>query len=513
MRKNPLFTILAVTAALVSCNEKEFNNIQPAGSDDVINEISTTADAFIMDNATRASISNQLAFSWKKTSDKMGVFPEIDLQEGTDASQVRFVANADGNNAVIFKGNGWGLLPDRKYYAYYPYADAALATKVTGTYTATFTQSGNNSTAHLNNNIFMYTSATTPQAGNKAAFYFHHLGSLMKLDITVPDDAKSSTFKKLVLSTSEPVFIAKFQYNPTTDEPVLEAVTTTGKQTLNFNFAPTDGKLSLWFLIGAVDLTGVTVNVELSGDAGMLQGSFAGVDQARGKAHLYELSVGKAQIPDSEYYVDLGLPSGIKWAKSNLTVNGFAYPADPTVFGDYYAWGETEPYYTSLKVNGEQNVTVTWKSGYEGGYTQGNYNKNTALSAYTSASDKLSLEHDAAHVVLGGNWRTPSVADLDELEANCTVSAATLDGVNGVKYTSNLNGESIFMPCNGYFNGTTFKGYTASSPANRFWMIDNSTATTAYQQYGAQSSPGTHAYGAKDKWRGASIRPVYVPEE
>ena len=202
MRKNLLFTILAVTAALVSCNEKEFNNIQPIDGNDVIREVTTTADAFIMDNATRASISNQLAFSWKKTNDKMGVFPEIDLQEGTDASQVRFVANADGNTSVLFKGNGWGLLPDRKYFAYYPYADAALATKVTGTYTATFTQSANNGTAHLSNNIFMYTSATTPQDGNNALFNFHHLGSIMKLDITVPDDAKSSTFKKLVMKPS-----------------------------------------------------------------------------------------------------------------------------------------------------------------------------------------------------------------------------------------------------------------------------------------------------------------------
>ena len=102
MRKNLLFTILAVTAALVSCNEKEFNNIQPINGNDVIREVTTTADAFIMDNATRASISNQLAFSWKKTSDKMGVFPEIDLQEGTDASQVFRINDINESKKIVF---------------------------------------------------------------------------------------------------------------------------------------------------------------------------------------------------------------------------------------------------------------------------------------------------------------------------------------------------------------------------------------------------------------------------
>ena len=209
--------------------------------------------------------------------------------------------------------------------------------------------------------------------------------------------------------------------------------------------------------------------------------------------------------------VDLGLPSGKKWAVSNLTVNGMSFSS--TVFGDYYAWRELTPYYTSLTVNGENDVNVVWKSGYEDGYTQANYNKNTALSSYTSSSAKLSKDHDAAYQLLGEGWSIPSVADLDELEANCNVAAATVNGVDGVKYTSKINGNSIFMPANGYFNGTTFKGYTASSPANRFWMKDNSTSTTAYQQYGSKSSPGTHAYGAKDKWRGASIRPIFTPAE
>ena len=58
-------------------------------------------------------------------------------------------------------------------------------------------------------------------------------------------------------------------------------------------------------------------------------------------------------------YVDLGLTSGMKWAISNISESGFV--SSPEEFGDYYAWGETEPYYSSLD-------PLTWKDGKDEGY-------------------------------------------------------------------------------------------------------------------------------------------------
>ena len=358
----------------------------------------------------------------------------------------------------------------------------------------------------------MYTSATTPQDGNKASFNLHHLGSIMKIEVTVPQDAQSATFKKAEITLADSLFIEKFQYNPTSDDPALQAVTTTNIQTLNLNFTPTDGKLSLWFLIGEVDLTGKQITIQLTGGTGLFKGTFTGANQVRGKAHLYEATVTKGgSVPDSEFYVDLGLPSGIKWAKCNLTVGGFAYPVDETVLGDYYGWGETEPYYTSLTKNGENaTVTATWKSGYDG-YTSNSYAKNTSRGSYTAAGQQLSLADDAANATLGGNWRMPTIANLTELANNCTFASATVNNVKGVKVTSNINGNYIFLPSNGYITGTTFKGWTSNSPGARFWLADCAGSDKAYQQYTAEGSPAVNYDQAKDKFRGTPIRPVYVP--
>jgi len=510
MKQTVLTTIIATAALmLASCGDKEYQ-IQDQKAD-VFYEVQAVADAFELEPATRATISNELSFSWKKSDDKIGVWPSLDLAEGTDASQVYFTANAEGSDAVLFKGSGWGLLPDRKYHAYFPYAEKCAPDSAAGTYTATLTQSADNATSHLSKNIFMYSQATTPQNGNKASFNMHHLGSIMKIEVTVPQDAESLTFKKAEVSVADPLFIEKFKYNPTTDEPELVAMTTTSTQTLNLSFAPTEGKLSLWFLIGAIDLSGKQITIQLTAGTSMYSATFDGANQVKGKAHRYEVTVAKGgSIPDSEFYVDLGLPSGKKWAKCNLTADGFPYPVDETILGDYYAWGDTKPYYSSLKVNGEGNITVTWKSGYDG-YTSTSYAKNTSRGSYTSSGQQLGLADDAANATLGGNWRMPTIADLNELGSNCTFSSFTLNGVKGVKVTSNINGNYIFLPSNGYINGTTFKGYTSNSPGARFWLADCAGSDKAYQQYTAESSPAVNYDQSKDKFRGTPIRPVYVP--
>jgi hypothetical protein len=503
------FTILAAgLLAFAACSNDNNLGLTTPAQDEVITEMVVSADDFMP--LTRANISRSLGFTWGN-NDKIGVYPTKDPADPAPASQVAFTTSNNGKTLAKFYGSGWGLIPERKYYAYYPYQETAADSIVYFTFSSSVTQIANDTTTHLGTNDLMYASAI-PEAGNMARFQFHHLSSIIKLEVTVPEEVKTQKFSKLTIQAAEPAFISKGSFKPTADAPVLKAETLTDKQTITLGsggFAPTDGKLIIWLMAGAVDLTGKTLTVSIQDSYDKYTGTFQGAELLAGKAHLFEVTLAKAARDYHDYTVDLGLPSGKLWAISNLTVKGLSFSS--TVFGDYYAWGEIEPYYESLTVKGEENVVVTWKDGYDGGYSQTNYNKNTALSSYTSSSAKLSTDHDAAYQLLGEGWRIPTVADLDELEANCTVTAATVGGVDGVKYTSNINGNSIFMPCNGYFNGTTFKGYTASSPANRFWMQDNSSSTQAYQQYGSKSSPGTHAYGAKDKWRGASIRPVYTP--
>ena len=196
-------------------------------------------------------------------------------------------------------------------------------------------------------------------------------------------------------------------------------------------------------------------------------------------------------------YVDLGL--SVKWATCNV---GAQNPED---YGEYYAWGETIT-----------KTTYTWKN-YRFRVSGDTYS-DLKFSNYDPAEildhlkkTVLDLADDVANVKWGGNWRMPTIANLTELANNCTFASATVNNVKGVKVTSNINGNYIFLPSNGYITGTTFKGWTSNSPGARFWLADCAGSDKAYQQYTAESSPAVNYDQAKDKFRGTPIRPVYVP--
>ena len=122
--------------------------------------------------------------------------------------------------------------------------------------------------------------------------------------------------------------------------------------------------------------------------------------------------------------VDLGLPSGTLWAAGNI---GAELPWET---GKYFAWGETTGY------TGEQ-VTSRVREFNQASYTA------------SSISADLTLEQDAAHVNLGGNWRMPTKNEYQELIDNCNI--VWIDnyngkGVNGKVFTSKFNGNSVFFP-------------------------------------------------------------------
>ena len=132
--------------------------------------------------------------------------------------------------------------------------------------------------------------------------------------------------------------------------------------------------------------------------------------------------------------VDLGLPSGTLWADRNVGADS------PEAYGDYFAWGETEPksYYDWS--------TYKW--------CNGSYNTQTKYctkSSYGTVDNKttLDLEDDAAYVNMGQEWRMPTEAELYELKDKCTWTWTTQNGTKGYKVTG-PNGNSIFLPAAGF---------------------------------------------------------------
>ena len=160
-------------------------------------------------------------------------------------------------------------------------------------------------------------------------------------------------------------------------------------------------------------------------------------------------------------YVDLGLPSGTKWATMNVGATS------ETDYGLYFAWGETEGY-TADQISGTAtpHKAFSW-SDYDltedGGSTMSKYNA-------TDGKTVLDIEDDAVAANWGGSWHMPTEAQFQELlnTANCTNAWTTVDGVNGRLFTSVTNGNTLFIPAAGYAsNGSVYyvgsSGYVWSS--------------------------------------------------
>lgn len=132
-------------------------------------------------------------------------------------------------------------------------------------------------------------------------------------------------------------------------------------------------------------------------------------------------------------YVDLGLPSGTMWATCNVGASS------PEEYGNYYAWGETEPK--------EDYSWGTYK------WCRGSFDTMTkycTYSSYGTVDNKTVLEpeDDAATVNWGGRWRMPTESELIELEEHCSIASDKMNGIVGFKLVG-LNGNWIFLPAAG----------------------------------------------------------------
>jgi len=198
--------------------------------------------------------------------------------------------------------------------------------------------------------------------------------------------------------------------------------------------------------------------------------------------------------PGSEHeYVDLGLPSGTLWATCNVGANS------PEEYGDYFAWGETQP----------KDVydwsTYKYCKGSISTLTKYCNNPDCGYNGFTDNLTTLLPEDDAAAVNWGDNWRMPTKADFEELYNNTTMTWTQQNGVNGRLFTSS-NGNSLFLPAAGYYEGSSLNlvGCDGNYQPNSFKPNDPNCA----YRFDFGSDPG-HCYiyyGVRS--RGNSVRAV-----
>lgn len=164
-------------------------------------------------------------------------------------------------------------------------------------------------------------------------------------------------------------------------------------------------------------------------------------------------------------YVDMGFPSGLKWARCNVEAE------KESDYGLYFTWGETEGY-TSEQVGNNSGqryfhwITYKWCNG-----TQTTLNKYNYDSKYGTIDNKYSLESedDAAIVNMRGEWRMPTIEEYEELLRYTTNIWTTVNGVGGRLFTSVINESTLFFPAAGYFGSDSAKNVGSQGS---YWAVN-----------------------------------------
>lgn len=167
--------------------------------------------------------------------------------------------------------------------------------------------------------------------------------------------------------------------------------------------------------------------------------------------------------PENAKAIDLGLPSGTKWANMNVGAS------EEGLYGLYFAWGETKGYYgvdmTPDLADGRQ---FKWDFYKWGNGPKAFVTKYCTVPKYGNVDNKkvLDKEDDAAVVNWGGSWRMPTLEEANELLENTTWTAEKSGGQAGFRLVSKINGNSIFLPAGGMRNYGQHQMYTVFG---RFW--------------------------------------------
>ena len=218
---------------------------------------------------------------------------------------------------------------------------------------------------------------------------------------------------------------------------------------------------------------------------------------------------GSKPMPIPSNCVDLGLPSGLLWAKSNMGTT------EPTELGDYYAWGET-----STKNDYKNKTYKLYKTDKNGGIKE--------ILKYSEKDWKTVLERedDAANANLGVGYRIPTQEDWQELLDNCKWEAVTvtlpieLDPSQTKSIArwivTGPNGKYIILPATGGFkcsgiHDTTDKD-TYYTTANLYLYPDGLSDKYSYKRAVALKWPifaeETSSGSIKKPWLG-TIRRTY----
>jgi len=186
--------------------------------------------------------------------------------------------------------------------------------------------------------------------------------------------------------------------------------------------------------------------------------------------------------------VDLGLPSGTKWADHNVGAS------KPEGYGCYFAWGETgvksDYSWTTYSLCNGSDTTMT---------------KYCTNSSYGTVDNKTVLESsdDAATANWGSKWRMPTYDEQEELRTKCTWTWITKNGVKGCN-VKGPNGKSIFLPAAGFWNSSSTDGVGSDG----FYWSSSLYSGGSYRAWDLNFDSIYQVVSGSGRGLGFSVRPV-----
>ncbi|MBP3763322.1 MAG: hypothetical protein J6I49_05500 [Bacteroidales bacterium] len=204
-----------------------------------------------------------------------------------------------------------------------------------------------------------------------------------------------------------------------------------------------------------------------------------------------------AEFDELDIWVDMGLPSGVLWASVNVGAN------EPEGYGGYYSWGEVETKSIYDWANyrhcaGAQNQLTKYCTNSSNGY-----------EGATDGLTTLQAVDDIATQTFGPGARIPTMAEWQELFDNTTQTNDVVNGVAGRRFTSTINGNSIFCPFTGYKSSSSTYG---PGSCTYFWSstLSSTTNANAVDVYITNSSGSFYSgSGGEGRFYGFPIRAVY----
>ena len=417
----------AIAALAVACSSEEESGVKPTG---IKETITLTAYQSNGEADTRLGFDNKGKAYWH-AADKIGVwsngeskFNAFDLSEGA------------GSATASFRGE---VMDGAGDYAVYPYNENHKLSGTTLTYylPSSYTYTSVDQTFFPDdNNGNSFGMPMWGKVTDDNTVSFKHLGGVLCIMI---DKMPAASGTVTVTATGNQL-CGSFSASLTDATPEIKTATSSADNTVTFAFSnATEGAQGVFYLPVATGNYSLKIKVS---DGTKSSGTTTSVEMTRTRLQAVYVTtsyvIDNSQTINGHYFVDLGLPSGLLWAETNI---GAENAADD---GNYYAWGETAT-----------KETYNWST-YKYYDTS-----SSSVSKYTSTDGKTVLENsdDVAYVKWGSSCRMPTQAEFAELcdTTNCkwtwtsklTSSNST---IKGYEVTSRKNGNSIFLPASGCRN-------------------------------------------------------------